>query len=218
MNARSFIDNLFDLLFESKIYDIYDDMTGNGDIWYEAMSAKPGEHQPWKLVPAKPMIRIWKEYGRSGRIRDPAELDYALDLTMENIIKICINSEIRNNGPQIEDEKGNPVDYHSIPDTDWDKFYNYISDQSKSGYGRMADMGTGGHCRFSDGSAYLHRLLTPLEAAKTDEEKLLALDKAWNVIHGIGAMAYWFIEGGPRTLDAIRDTGWDADLYAKEPA
>jgi hypothetical protein len=165
--------------------------------------------QSWTLVPARKILSVWMQYGKYGRVNEQDLLDI-WSIVQENIIKICINSDIRDGRDltifgQANEDTGEDREYNDITEEEWDRFFEFISDGSNASYGRGADPASG-HARYSDGSNHLARLWRAAEAVEQEPEKLLwAIDKILNFVHGIGNMAGWFVEGGVKTLNQIAD-------------
>lgn len=161
------------------------------------------KYQSWRLVPKKLLDLTWMTFVKYGRVNEKA-LEKIWDIIRENVIKIAINSDIRD---------GRDVDifgkeaYAEVTEEEWKRFFNFISDRGKSrGYGRGGDWDVEkGHARYSDSSNSLFKLAEKAEHAGTPEEKLLAIDQILNFIHGIGYMADWFVEGGVSSLVDLRD-------------
>jgi hypothetical protein len=131
--------------------------------------------QPWNVVKSSDAIEIWKEFGRSGIIMEQGILQDMIDLTIENIYKLL----------------GNTLNIYKIQQSKSDFGYNYLNSS----------------IRYTDGYYSLEPCLRKLKSAHTDEEKLFALDYTFNVLHSDEEtnMADWFIQGGDKTLDIIRD-------------
>ena len=161
--------------------------------------------QSWELVPKAKLVRLYREYGKYGRINEGLLKD-VWSILSECAQKICLNSDIK-------DGHGAPtffgVDgYDEVSEEDWDRWFHFISDRSGSKLIRNAgEVGTGGNGRYSDRSRCLGNLMARAYDAELEgpEQLMLAVDRILNFAHGLGSMAHWLVEGGVATLDTISD-------------
>lgn len=183
-----------DRQFEKDIERVQSDLN---DEWYSGQT-----HQSWKLVPARDLIVVWNTYAKYGRI-DEKKLERIWSIVKDCVLKILINTDVTNGSdPDFFDKE----EYDEITAEDWKRWSMFISDRSNSPVGRGSiDWSGPGMGRYSDASHHLFKLLEKGYNASTDEELLIAVDQILNFVHGSGAMAKWFVEGGEMTLSKLRD-------------
>ena len=188
-------------------------------------------HQTWRLVPKAPLVRLYNEYGKYGRINESILLNVRTILH-DAAIKVIINSEThdherwpygqepmltaapksRQMANQSEFDLGDPRDeeprdlpekqIEKLRDKEWDRWFLFVSDLSNSPYIRNFGE-VKGNARYSDCSRNLYQLLRASYSADTPESQFVAMDRLLNFAHGLGNMAKWFVEGGVSTLDQI---------------
>jgi len=161
--------------------------------------------QSWTLVPKAKLVRLYREYGKYGRINDRLLKD-VWSVLSECVQKICINSDIKDG--RSAPDFFNVESYDEIPEEDWDRWFQFISDRSGSNLIRnTGELGTGGNGRYSDQSRRLGNMMSRAYTAEQEdpEQLLLAVDQLLNFAHGLGNMAHWLVEGGVATLDEIAD-------------
>ncbi len=187
------------LLFETSEWWVHDYYRVKEQMENEWNSGQ--KHQSWRLVPANLLKLTWLTFAKYGRVNEKA-LDKIWEIVSENVIKISINSDIRDGRDM--DIFGKD-EYDEITEEEWNRFFNFISDRSgPKKYGRGGDMNVeDGHARYSDSASGLFKLAEKAEQAETPEEKLVAVDRILNFVHGIGDMAVWFVEGGWQTLEDL---------------
>jgi hypothetical protein len=133
--------------------------------------------QPWELVKRNQALRVWKKFGGTGEITKE-DIFEIYELTKENLVKVIVNSML--------------WDSDHINDKNSDEFYKFIKDEKN--FGRRTDQDR----RFNNA-------LTVMEKAHTPLDQLLAVDRVFDLIHGSGPVANWFIEGGTATLSELQD-------------
>jgi len=160
------------------------------------------KHQSWKLVPARDLLITWNTFAKYGRV-DEKKLDMIWNIVKSCVIKILLNSDISNGS---NPEFFGHDTYDDITKEDWDRWATFISDNSGTNWGRGSlDWGGNGMGRYTDVGRHLFKLLDEAYKADTPENKLIAIDRILNFVHGSEAMAKWFVEGGTNTLNKIRD-------------
>ena len=131
--------------------------------------------QPWTLIKASKLKKLYRDYSKG--IIDTDLLNDCVSIAIENLQKILANSYLLYYTDEISDEE-------------LDRWNEFIADEY--GYGRYTEQVE----RFGD-------LLRALLNARTNQEKMIALDTVLAASHGIGYVARWFVEGGKDTLDEI---------------
>lgn len=169
----------------------------------EAEWSSGQKYQSWRLIPKRLLYLTWMTFAKYGRVNERA-LDKIWDILHENIIKISINSNIRD-GHDLD--IFNAENYDEVSEEEWIRFFNFISDQGEQAkFRRGGDLNVDkGYARYSDSSAALMRMADKVESATTPEDRLIAIDQILNFIHGIGPMAKWFVEGGTQSLIDLQD-------------
>lgn len=178
--------------------DIYRIEEGVCDEWNRGCV-----YQSWRLIPQNIVIPMYKQYAKYGRT-DEKSLDLCIEILKENTIKITMNTEIQyGKNPHFfgYDE------YDEIPERDWERWYRFVSDRSYNPYIRNSGE-VKGNARYSDACMSLWKLGSGLWKAQTMDEKMMAVDKVINFIHGLGRMSRWFVSGGSATLNMIAE--WHA--------
>ena len=199
------LDTLIDesALSESE-HDLMVDFEDLSSEFSEEYSRGENPRQSWKLVPADLLKKVWMEYGKYGRV-DEDGINRIWDILKKSAVKVLINSALKD-GEWVT-LLGDYDSYQDVPDEEWTRFFNFISDQSGSDVVRnMREIDTGGNGRYSDASQLLKTLVSAAYRVDNDPEKLLgAIDRILNFAHGLGNMAKWFVQGGVHTLDEIAD-------------
>lgn len=160
-------------------------------------------NQPWKLVPKSKLLSLYGEYGKYGRISEIKLLD-CWYLIRDTIVRICINSDIRNGS----DVSFFGVEaYDEITDEMWARWYKFVEDGSVSNVFRsFGEANIKGNARYSDRSRTLSDMLDSGYSYEREENwsgLITLLSRIIDIVHGLGPMAHWFVEGGDKTLDTI---------------
>lgn len=161
---------------------------------------------PRKLMPLNTarMKKIWRDYARTGVVRDERGVDDILDDFLEKTVRIDVNNYLSGHTPgdPMEEFKDREI---PIPKDIDDRLDVAIADIN--GRWMISDYGT------DKLQAALFKAMT----TTTDyEQKLLALDSMLNVVHQRSDLASWFVQGGRGALDAISQDKVASDL--KPPA
>lgn len=144
--------------------------------------------QPWQVVPAARVKKIWHESHTMGVVRDARGLDKIADQVLANIHRLSVNTTILGHTPWKPQDMYDDCD---LTEEECDLFADYAVDER-------------GACRLSDyGLEPLKKLAVELYEAQDPEEKLVILDRIFNVTHMRSDLASWFIEKGSWTLSEI---------------
>ena len=157
--------------------------------------AAGAETQAWEVLPASRVIRVWKDFSKLGLVRDEKFIEEARALVLLNIVRICVNSEL--NGccaglPEDQMEQCG-VTEEMLVETSY--FWDPVTKM-----GRVSDFAT----------RPLSALALELIRASTAEEKLVLLDRVFQVSHMQGDLAACFVEGGWYTLSDLFHQECDA--------
>ena len=163
--------------------------------------AKPNT-QPWTVIPASRLIKIWNDYATYGIIRDEQGLNEIADRVIKNVARLAVNTEIVGHSKiNPSKEYAEDYEYYGIKsEKDEEKLMQYIQDDKYSDYALRP----------------LGDIVAKLIRAKTAEEKLLLIDRALNVVHQRGDIAAVFVEGGRETLNRLferKTTAFNLCLY-----
>lgn len=168
----------------------------------EFLSGQYPDGQPWKLVPAAKLVRIWNDFSSTGIVRDEKGLDDILDLIIENTARLEINNIVSGHSQlpmeTILEDYFDGDDDDRVPELQ-ESFTDWAVDLPDGGW-RISDYAV---------PKLLDALALAVEA-KTAEEKLPYLDIALNVVHCRSDLASWFVEGGSSTLVGISGEGLTA--------
>ena len=129
-----------------------------------------------KIPSKEEIIKIWKDFILTGDVT-LAEIHDIYEQTLHNLKQIVVNSMIR--------------DSDHITDDNVNKWNGFIKDENGRG-------------RYTDQDRKFQKALTDLEQAHTPKDKLLMVDQIFDMIHGSGPVANWFIEGGNATLSELQ--------------
>lgn len=149
-----------------------------------------GRHktQPWKVVSAARVKKIWHESHVMGFIRDVKGLEMIEARVLRNIHRLSVNTIIMGHTPWRPQDL---LDDYDLTEEERDLFADYAIDER-------------GTFRLSDYAIEpLKKLAVNLYEAQDPEEKLVILDKIFNIVHARSDLASWFIERGAWTLSEI---------------
>jgi hypothetical protein len=153
-------------------------------------NSKPGERQPWKLIPLARLKKIWADYMRMGFVRDVRGIELIGDIIIENVRKIQSNTILMGHSTQNVEHLLEENEM-TMNETDEHNYGDWATDDK-------------GSWRISDYA--LNNLVNgtlELMHAKTSEEKLQKIDFILNVVHQRSDIASWFVEGGSVGLDEL---------------
>lgn len=164
------------------------------DVVNEFNNSKPGEVQSWRRVPLPRIKKIWMDFANLGFVRDITGLEMISEIVIENIQKIHVNTILMNHteigGDEVLDEMG----LHLNESEDWE-FNDWCVDEN-------------GAWRISDNAlSRLTQGALNIAMAKTPEQKLVELDKVFNIVHQRSDIASWFVEGGVSALSELSNQG-----------
>jgi hypothetical protein len=144
--------------------------------------------QPWRLVPAARLQRIWRDYSTTGIVRNVKGLEAIVALFINNIVRLSINTDIAGHSTS---DPADMLEPRGIDGDDIDKFVDWA-----------VDIGTG--WRISDyGFPRLSRLAALMHEADSPEDMLIYADMVLNTVHQRSNLASWFVQGGIQTLSDL---------------
>lgn len=152
---------------------------------------RSGRHPalPWSLVPARDILRIWRDAAREGLVRDLRGLARIEAIMVDNVLKLAVNTEISGHTPvQPEDALGGRFEKDEI-----DAFVEWAI-EIPNGW-RISDYGLDP----------LFKLAALATETADPRQKMAVLDLMFNVCHQRSDLAGWFVEGGSRTLSQLSD-------------
>lgn len=176
---------------ENTMYDYYDTHDEAVlDQINQYNQSKPGDIQPWRLIPAPRLKKIWTDYMKFEFVRDVKGLQMIEDIIIENVKKIHANTIL--------------MEHTTLGAESFEEMYGEkLEETDERDYGDWA-VDNKGSWRISDYA--LSNLINgtlELMHTKTPEQKLQKIDFILNVIHQRSNIAGWFVEGGSETLNEI---------------
>jgi len=175
---------------EDYVYDFFDrEEEARRDVLNEFKKSKRGERQPWPVVPAARLNKIWNDYATYGVIRDTRGMDEIAERMIQNVHRLAANTYLM--GHTQSDPEEDFKEY-GIKKKDLERFYwDYAVDDN-------------GQARISD-YAMMPLQEDALELMKTKSyvEKLLIVDRMLNRIHCRSDLSALFVEGGSDSLDKL---------------
>lgn len=149
----------------------------------------------WQPVNAEAVARIWLVYGKRGTVFDSEGLARITEQVLNLIARLHVSTAISGHAtfdmrPEAEEYRG-----RAFTNKQWARFVDGMEDRE-------------GRWFLSDyGMRPLEALFVRLFRAATDEERLMTLDRVFNVVHQRGDLAAMFIQGGTATLNRIAAQG-----------
>lgn len=181
-----------------KIYEVIEN-----EIIESFMAGEP--HQPWDLIPRNKFLNFWKRYSKYGTCetnRDFIEIEFYIILCAARLL---YNSTVHSGDAWFLydiDEDGNET---TIRDATWEEWYKFTDDGSRTclGHRSFVEVVCRGNARYTDRQNVLGRYVQKLVDAECVHVRLMYMSAIINIIHGIGSLAKWFVEGGVSTLDKV---------------
>ena len=179
------------------VYDMSDmiqEQYGNILAEYFAPSRQKGSQVSWSVIPASRINKIWRDYARTGVVRDEKGLMQIQEQMMSNLARLNACNTLaghsqEDSGEIIEDQGFPPIDGKNI-----DFYFDFLDTQ----YGPpVSDFGL----------PQLWDLAFQLTPTMSAENRLLILDQFLNVVHQRGDLAALFIEGGAGSLTDLSADG-----------
>jgi hypothetical protein len=145
--------------------------------------------QPWKVVPANRLVKVWKDFSASGIVKDERTVDNIVEMFTENVFRLHYNNVLSGHeqisplsefGDEFEDEG------------ELEPFIDWAIELPTGGF-RISDYGIG---------KLFDNLALTIETNDYNE-KIVYLDMFLNVVHQRSDLSSWFVEGGRSTLHSI---------------
>lgn len=172
-----------------KFHEMIDDFNQKiVDDWMKNKD-KVGVTQPWEVINASRLRKVWNDRARFGFIRDEKAVHNFADVIVENTVKLIVNTALMGHMEYawLEDI----LDQTGIKEDDLDGFENYAVDEQ-------------GNWRISDYALdKLSSISMGILDSKSSEDLLLMVDAALNVVHLRSDLSSWFVGGGKKTLDQL---------------
>lgn len=145
---------------------------------------------PWKVAPARTLVRIWETSHKDGFVRDTKGLDKIAEIFYTNIVRLYVNTYIAEHTEASPDEE---LSEYFETDEEKEAFVDWAIETEKG-------------WRISDyGFPRLSNLACLLLDCDNSEDKLLVCDAILNVAHQRSDLSSWFVEGGQVTLSMLSE-------------
>jgi hypothetical protein len=165
-----------------------------GEITHDVLNhikrIKPGETQPWRVIPFPRLKKIWNDFVNTGVVRDTAGIDLFEKIIAENLCKIWTNNYLTGGTPygDYQDE----LEDYDVTTEEYERYAEeWINDED--GCDRVSDYGV----------EPIYKLLVDCKMTDKYEEKLVLIDQMLNVCHQRSDLAKWFVEGGSKALSQL---------------
>jgi hypothetical protein len=177
---------------ENWIYDYHDKLEEHiYEILNDFLNGVP--KIKWNRVKAPRLIKIWKDFGEKGILRDEKGIYQIKNSILNNIIRLDATTALQGHTEQSPTDLIERAGFEEYVDLDEDEeqsekfYYDYMSGDD-SGY--VSDYGL----------PKLQKLYPELYNEQDPEKLLYIIDKVLNVVHQRSDLATIFIEGGTSTL------------------
>jgi len=162
--------------------------------------------QPWTLIPIDTLKNVWWRFAKTppGIDIPPATiktLDKIVNILINNIFKIDVNTEMTGHQSSVPDEE--EFDNWGISEEDNERWYGDYCEDDMEGQMRISDYA-------------LDKLMKKIvEFRETDDphKRLQIADATLEVIHMRSDIAGWFVEGGSSALAQL--SGYERDMVAE---
>ena len=159
------------------------------DVLEEYQGSKPGEKQPWPVVPFGRVNKIWQDYMKYGLVHDTKGMEQISDRMIKNVHRLYANTYLSGHTPH---DPSYELDNYGMSEKDLKRFYDeYTLDEY--GQDRISDYA------LDD----LQNDALELSKANTAEEKLQIVDRMFSRIHRRSDLPAMFIEGGTKSLNML---------------
>lgn len=173
------------------LYDYYDaHFQSVHDVLNEFKQSKPGDKQPWSVVPFARLKKIWEDYMKMGFVRDEKGMEQIARQMIENTHRLAANTYLMEHTPL--DPREHFEDYNITKKEEQRFIEEYLIDE-ESGQWRISDYGLD----------KLEELALQLEKTYKAEEQLQIVDRMLNIVHQRSDFPSMFIEGGTKNLNEL---------------
>jgi len=159
------------------------------EVGLEFLSGR--QKQSWDFIDTARLAQQYQKLLKDEPL-DTDFLDETIFILRNNIGKILANSMYIYY----------PTGVFQLMDEELDAFSDFIADEY-------------GNCRATEAPEKFEKALRELTIAKTDRQKLVAINNTLDIVHGIGEVAYWFVKGGKITLDKLSGKLQESNLEDK---
>jgi hypothetical protein len=148
---------------------------------------------PWRPVAKSPVKMLYRSFAKLGHVRDShiKVLDRVTERVLDLICRLDVTNDLSGHstrsGSDIFDEEG----LEPLTKNEWQKMYDFL--ETPKGEYLVSDYGM----------PFLITGFGQIFEADSPEEKFLAIDRVFNVVHQRGDLSALFIEGGSATLGEI---------------
>lgn len=143
----------------------------------------------WPVVPRQSLLKLWRDFSRHGRVRNPRALEQACTLMRDNVARLAIANVV--SGHEVMDP-GSLLEGR-LEETRWEVFTDWLVDDEEGW--RISDYGLGP----------LQDAMALALEAETPEACLKYLDRALHVTHQRGDLSRLLVEGGRSTLNELAE-------------
>lgn len=169
----------FDYTFDNQIYDF--------------KGSRQEDYQHWEVIPISRLKKIWSDYMKMGFVRDEKGINDIAELIVKNIQKAEANTIM------YEHTGIDPIQYVK------DRGFDFNEDEHER-YSEWLYNKRYNEVHISDYAMNpLVNKAISLIAAQTSEEKLQIIDSILNIIHQRSDIAAWFVEGGIKGLNELKN-------------
>lgn len=154
---------------------------------YHNKKRKKGTNMSWTVIPFARVKKIWIDYAKTGFVRDIKGMDKIADMAINIVARIHACNVL--SGHSQEGSEMYMENYPEIKD-EFDFYWQFINTK----YGEpVSDFGL----------PKLEAIAAKLYMAETPEQKLILVDRMFNIVHQRGDLSMLFVEGGRESLDEL---------------
>ena len=204
--------------YDHEYYNYLTDTCSPYSIVSEFMNDRNGKIY-WPLIPAAPYQKALKEFMKNGSFMHfPTKYIYEwMEIIMHNTAMLRSITEIGGHSqyyPSDEiidalglDEDDSEYDYESLSEkVDELGFWDWVRRGTPHGAYEISDYGV----------EPLEEIISEYNENLTPEEVIVLVNRALDIYHGQGPLAYNFIEGGTKTLSQISENKMNRKIVISE--
>lgn len=152
----------------------------------------------WKVVDANRLIKIWKDFAKTGVVRDEKGIQQIKNIILNNIARLRVTNVLTGHTPESPSDFIESVGYEDQLDLEDEKtFEKFLWEYLESDDDLVF---------ISDyGSPQLEKIFPELYKEDDPEKLLYIIDRVLNVVHHRSDLAALFVQGGQTTLNKIAD-------------
>ena len=174
---------------EELFYSVDD---SHGEILNEYFSKhrKKDSMMSWSVIPFATVKKIWEDYAEFGFVRDEIGINNIANQMLKNLARLQASTDLSGHSQFSTEDFCEENGYKPIDGNNFDFYNNFL----ETPYGTpISDFGL----------KPLWNLADELIYAKNAEDKLIAIDKMFNIVHQRGDLAALFVEGGSTALSQL---------------